>query len=212
MHRMNRIFLALAALVIFGFAAPSTKADVCGVVAGNLVSNCGFETGTFSSWTQSGNLGFTAVDNGTFLSGRLPNSGMFQAHFGPVTTLGFLSQTLVTTPGTYTLSFWLGNTGGTPNSFSASFGGVPIPGSSLTNAPASSYTFFTFSVVATGSSSLLEFAFRQDPGYWFLDDVVVVREGAAPVPEPVTMLLLGSGLAGMGLKLRRRRKQQLAGE
>ena len=35
--------------------------SICDGVPGNLVTNCGFETGNFSGWTQGGNLGYTGV-------------------------------------------------------------------------------------------------------------------------------------------------------
>lgn len=40
-----------------------------------------------------------------------------------------------------------------------------------------SYTEYTASFVATGASSTLSFAFRNDPGLWFLDDVSVTTGG-----------------------------------
>src|SRR5712692_8865885 len=73
-------------------AAPVSQ---CDAVSGNLVANCGFETGDFTNWTLSGDLSFTGVDVAP------AHSGTFGAFLGPITDLGFAAQTLVTTPGQY---------------------------------------------------------------------------------------------------------------
>jgi hypothetical protein len=55
--------------------------SVCDGISGNLVQNCGFETGTFAHWTQSG---YTATY--TSVSGTLVNSGDYSAQIGPYTS------------------------------------------------------------------------------------------------------------------------------
>jgi Protein of unknown function (DUF642) len=166
--------------------------SLCDPIGGNLVSDCGFEMG-FSGWGLSGNTvdifaqgnaipGFTVV----------ANSGSDFASLGPVGSDGFISQTLSTLPGQlYNISWYLevGNDSASdPNDFSVTWGSTPV--FSMTDLPAtSSYAQYSFSEVATSSSTTLKIGFRDDPAYLFLDDVVVNA-----VPEPGYFAAAGFGL------------------
>jgi hypothetical protein len=189
---MRGKFLAMSALAAaVALAAPAS--------ATQLVTNGGFETGDLSGWTLTGNTSFTGVDN-------IAHSGTNAAFFGQVDATGSLSQTLGTVTGQmYTISFWLQNEGGTPSSFTASFGGDVL--TSLSDPAAFNYTFYTFDLTASSNSTLLSFTFQQNPAYFHLDDVSV--EDVSSVPEPATwaMMILGLGAAGVTL---RRRKTRVA--
>lgn len=139
--------------------------------AQNLVVNGGFETGDLTGWTESGNTGYTGVSTAN------AHSGNYAAYLGPVGSDVYLDQDIATTPGdTYQVTFWLMNPGGTPSDFTAKFGDATLM--SLVDSSAQGYTEYVFDVTATSSLTDLDFAARQDPSYWYLDDVSVVDTNA----------------------------------
>jgi hypothetical protein len=187
--KLLTLFCLIGGLAVSLSAGPS----ICDGTAGNLVANCGFETGDFTAWTLTGNTGFTGVTGGGYA-----NSGNFGAFFGQVGSDGFLSQTLPTVAGTVGVSFYLFSPGGTPNDFTVSWDGVDI-GPDLVNSGAFAYTQYAFNLTSLGNDTL-RFTFRQDPSFWGLDDVVV-----AQTPEPGTMGMLFLGLGTVIHAVRRRR-------
>jgi hypothetical protein len=138
----------------------------CDATGGNLVSNCGFETGDFSAWAQSGDLSYTTVDN-------VPHSGSWAVLTGPVDSLGFIAQNLATDPGgVYNLTFWLASSQ-TPNHFQVSWDGAVIFDS--VDMPDFFYTLYEFDgLVASSDTTELKFGFYNVPDYFAFDDVVVV--------------------------------------
>ena len=147
--------------IIEGGLASSCDAD-----PDNIVRNCGFETGDFSSWVQSGDPSFTGV------STLASHTGNFGGQLGPFNGLGFLSQDLTTTAGgSYFIVFWLRNSG-TPSEF-----GVYWDGNLFWRWPNTAdfdYTRIAIGPVtaATGSTTLT-FIFQNVPDYYYLDDIVV---------------------------------------
>jgi hypothetical protein len=185
----NSMALLLLALAVPGMSSAQEKASTngeinvfpnCGI-PGNLVGNCGFETGDFSNWEQSGDTSFTDV------SAAAAHTGEFGARFGPVTDLGFIAQRLSTIPGQlYNLSFWLVSSG-RPNHFQVYWDGalisdsVNFPDTRTPSAGPGSSAFVQLAIpnLPGGSSPTeLKFGFFNVPYYFFLDDIVVLPVSA----------------------------------
>lgn len=128
--------------------------------------------------------------------------GVNSANFGAVGTADdVLSQMLPTISGhTYVLDFELAHDNtNSANDFSASWNGSSVL--SLVNVASFDYTEYTFSVVASGASTDLAFAGRENPAWYGLDNVSVVD---VTTPEPGFMLLLAVGLVSLYAFRRRR--------
>lgn len=193
-----RATVLLFAAFCFLVTSPVWAQSICDAVAGNLVTNCGFETGNFAGWSQAGNLGFTGVTSGS----PYVNSGTYGAFLGPIGSDGFLSQTIwgntwtfafrqdpafwglddfvITFAGScgsgcgiYNGSFFLYNDGGTPNDFTVYLNGIDV-GPSLVNVGGFPYTQY----VGSGFQG--------------------------HTPEPGSLILFGTGILGLAGAIRRK--------
>ena len=195
------VVLALAATPRLALATPSA----CDAAAGNLVQNCGFESGSFADWAQSGNMEFTMVTSG---NPNLVHSGNFGVGAGPVGSNGFISQTLADTAGAlYRISIFFDPSGHTPSDFQIQWNGqvrLDLANTSHGWDTQGSPQWQLETVIAHGTGSdLLTIGFRDDQGWLGVDDVSVVAVSEREVAEPASLLLLATGLLGLGLRRRK---------
>ncbi len=199
---MKKILLAglVAGALVFGVS--------CIVNADELVTNGGFEipleNPSFSGWGLSGTIVDDINDGSNIqVTDSNANSGNAAGAFGTVGSLTYLSQMLSTITGDqYNLSFFLWNTGDGSNKFQALWGGVVIV--DLFNSNCFDYTQYTLNgLVATGESTELKFGFQNDPAFFYIDDISV--QSSSHAPEPASMLLFGTGIAGLATVGRRKR-------
>jgi hypothetical protein len=110
------------------------------------------------------------------------HSGNFAAQMGPDGALGYIHQSIPTTPGaSYQISCWLYSDGQTPNEFQTLWNGTKIL--DKLDLPADGWTNILLVAKATLASTVLEFGFRDDPGDLSFDDVVVTE--IEPLIQPL---------------------------
>jgi len=225
-----RKIVSVLVLIVGGFwtASQAKAASICDALAGNLITNCGFETGDFTGWTIGGNTpdpgsppNYYGVDNFDANSGNSPGNcmggpcGAFMSQdiqdstpFAPVT----LSQTVATSVGSvYDVSYFLEQDTppepGSTHMFTASWGGTQFQSLTPTAPSAADGTFveYSFMETATATSTTLQFSFENDDDFWSFDDVSVVAAAATTTPEPSTGLAGGIALGALLLLWSRRR-------
>jgi hypothetical protein len=131
--------------------------------------------------------------------------GNCSAFFGPTGGIGGIRQLLSTVAGqSYAITFSFLPDGLDPSSFSAIFDGITLI--NLVTPPAGPYQQYSFLGTASSVNTTLEFDFYDVPGYLDLDGVSVEE---AAVPEPTSLLLLGSSLAGIALAFGKRAKNKI---
>jgi len=141
--------------------------------------NAGFETGDLTGW------GGDQEGASVISDPRYVHSGTYGVQLGTVGTLGHLTQTLPTIPGSnYLISLWLNNTnGGITNEFRVFWNqSLLYYATNLTNL---AWTNIQLTVTASTPNDTLQFAFRQDPQYLGLDDVSLSSIGPA-APSIIT--------------------------
>lgn len=182
---MKTTYLLSALVTALSFAGQaSATPSVCASAPMNLITNCGFETGTLSGWTAT-----PAGYNGQYYGVDTvdANSGTYGAYLAGQSALFYISQTIATVAGkTYSITFDVAHPDSTFSPYTNTFL-VNFAGSQLyteTN-EVFGYEQIKLTGTATGSSTTLQFGAQDPLSFFSLDDVVVFA-----TPEPATLSLL----------------------
>jgi len=200
---VKKIIFAAASLLAIGTASANATPSLCDATAGNLILNCGFETGSFSSWNTA-----PASTGSIFGVGGLgsEHTGSNGAYFGAVGGLpDAINQIVATAPGhLYHLEFYFKSDGQTPNgAFVAYIDNAFHTLGSASDIPVMDWTYEDFFFTPITPNTRIAFGGQDGPGFLGVDDFVL-RDVTERVPEPFTLGVFGAGLAG-AFAMRRRK-------
>ncbi len=210
MPQMNKFVMSLLAFAIIGLASVSARADII-IVSGNVpqtdenvLLNTG-QTGTTIFGTTNQTRASVRFRSNEPITAPANGQARIEAVDGTLTQLttdipGFTFTSLIlnidaATAGSVTFTVTEDNGQTTPGTFALGASGQNFFTITAINGQRISSVMFTTTVAMTVTN---------------VDDVAQIRIGGvqpvtAPIPEPTTMLLLGSGLAGVAARMRRRK-------
>ncbi len=165
--------------------------------ATNLIQNGDFSAGT-TDWNVTGDTSFIVPLSDSM---ALTPGGSYLL-VGTSGGTANIDQSIPTVAGnSYTVGYWLANDDESGvNQFQVAWDGSVVSALTLSNAPYSGWTFYSFTAPATGTSSDVMFSFQNDNAAFRLTNVT------ASVPLPAALLLFGPGLAGIAVVRRKLHK------
>ncbi len=188
---MTRTLLSATALCTAALLASSSA------LAGELVTNGGFETGNFFPWFAPPSVPNESVFR---IAGTTAHSGEHYAKLAS-STLQFISQLVPTTADQdYELSFWLRKPINTPSQFYVRWEGEFVYSQATQLPDGLNWHRLTLPLHSDFNGSLLEFGQDIFPAEYHIDDISVVP---VPAPGAAPLLLIGGAVA-----LRRSRRSR----
>jgi VCBS repeat-containing protein len=133
-------------------------------LGGELLENGDLEDFFFEDWEIEGDLEFVG-----HIESTLDDEAGYFGAIGEATLLGQEIETWGEQ--SYLVSFWLRGGGMGGATFSAGWNGAELV--SLSDVVLEDYTEFSFVVAGAEDFSRLEFALRNDPDFWYLDEISV---------------------------------------